>query len=99
MILFFPGSAVFLCDFHREQAWERWVAKGDNGVANCRDEVLPKMRCIAQAESEQEYVERVNALKQSVVWKKNKNFQKWFENFWLAEKKVCIMEFAIYSTV
>ena len=57
-------------------------------MADCRDEVLSKMRCIAQAESEQEYEERVNALKQSFAWK-NKNFQKWFQNFWLAERKVC----------
>ena len=57
-------------------------------MADCRDEVLSKMRCIAQAESEQEHEERVNALKQSVAWK-NKNFQKWFQNFWLAERKVC----------
>ena len=21
----FPGTTVYLCDFHREQAWERWV--------------------------------------------------------------------------
>ena len=53
-----------------------------------RDEVLSKMLCIAQAESEQEYEERVNALKQSVAWK-NKDFQKWFQNFGLAERKVC----------
>ena len=88
MIYIIAGSAVFLCDFHREQAWERWVAKGDNGMADHRDEVLSKMRGIAQAGSEQEYEERVNALKQSVAWK-NKNFQKWFQNIWLAERKVC----------
>ena len=57
-------------------------------MADCRDEVLSKMRCIAQTESEQEYEERVNALKQSVAWK-NKNVQKWFQNVWLAERKVC----------
>ena len=50
------------------------------------------MRSVAQAESEQEYKEKVDILKKSVVWKENKNFQKWFENFWLAKKKVCMKE-------
>ena len=21
----FPGTTVYLCDFHREQAWEKWI--------------------------------------------------------------------------
>ena len=30
----YPNIAVYLCDFHREQDWNRWVNKGKNGVAN-----------------------------------------------------------------
>ena len=26
----FPKIKVFLCDFHREQAWNRWLACRDN---------------------------------------------------------------------
>ena len=29
----FPSSKIFLCDFHREQAWERWVIKKANGLS------------------------------------------------------------------
>ena len=33
----FPGIKIFLCDFHREQAWSRWVklqAHGVSGIAH-----------------------------------------------------------------
>ncbi|XP_065679986.1 uncharacterized protein LOC124806407 isoform X2 [Hydra vulgaris] len=30
----FPGCQVHICDFHREQAWERWLSKTANGC--CR---------------------------------------------------------------
>ena len=29
----FPGVFVLICDFHREQAWERWVKKSDHKVS------------------------------------------------------------------
>ena len=28
----FPSITHLLCDFHRAQAWERWVSKGTNDV-------------------------------------------------------------------
>eukprot|EP00794_Sanderia_malayensis_P001794 gene1794-1999_t len=36
----FEDCFVYLCDFHREQAWTRWVSKADNGVTNVKEEVL-----------------------------------------------------------
>ena len=26
------GTKCYLCDFHRLQAWDRWIKKKDNGV-------------------------------------------------------------------
>lgn len=28
----FPSVKVYLCDFHREQAWERWVKNSKHGL-------------------------------------------------------------------
>ena len=28
----FPDTIVYLCDFHPEQAWERWVKDGKHGL-------------------------------------------------------------------
>ena len=30
----FPGVTVYLCDFHREQAWERWTNERKNGLTD-----------------------------------------------------------------
>ncbi|KAK3106823.1 hypothetical protein FSP39_000615 [Pinctada imbricata] len=30
----FPDSKVYLCDFHREQAWERWMSASHNGISD-----------------------------------------------------------------
>ena len=28
----FPSSHLYICDFHREQAWERWTREWLNGT-------------------------------------------------------------------
>lgn len=86
--LWIAGCAVFLCDFHREQAWERWTAKATNGVLPIKDEVLAKCRLIANSDTEKIYQERVHSLKGSNFWKENPNLQVWFENHWLKEHRV-----------
>ena len=45
----YPNVKVFLCDFHREQAWNRWVNKADNGVANVADQIKVYLRSIAHS--------------------------------------------------
>ena len=30
----FPECKVYLCDFHREQAWERWVKDKKSGMVS-----------------------------------------------------------------
>ena len=36
----FPATSVFLCDFHREQAWTRWVNTTHNGLSKVEAEDL-----------------------------------------------------------
>ena len=38
-----------LCDFHREQAWERWASKTANGVVAHKEELLALLRRTAHA--------------------------------------------------
>ena len=42
---------VYLCDFHREQAWNRWANKVDNGVANVADQKKSHLRSITHSTS------------------------------------------------
>ena len=79
---------MFLCDFHREQAWERWVAKSSNNVSNCKDELLARMRDIAHADDMAKFNGAVDALKQLPIWNQNKALRDWFLGTWLKEQKV-----------
>ena len=48
----FPTTTVYLCDFHREQAWERWVKDHKHGLSQSEaEELLAFLRCCAWAPS------------------------------------------------
>ena len=67
---------MFLCDFHREQAWERWLTKHTNGMADKKEEVLTMMRNVARASTVEEYECRLEELQASPNWsrKESHNF-------------------------
>ena len=74
---------VFLCDFHREQAWNRWVNKKNNGVYHIADEVKCRLRRIANSVTVEEANESIQSLES---WE---NFtdplKKYFKNTWQPE--------------
>ena len=59
-----------------------------NGVSIQKEEVLAKLRQVACSETEEIYKQRVNALKESNLWKGNSHLSSWFETTWLKEHKV-----------
>ena len=77
-----------ICDFHREQAWERWTKRSENNLGEKRDELLALMREVAKAENKDDFEAALNNLKKSTYWQQNAKFQKYFQNVWLAEKEV-----------
>ena len=87
-IFHIQGVKYFFCEFHREQAWERWTSKSVNGVSIQKEEVLAKLRQVASSETEEIFKQRVNALKESNLWKGNSHLRNWFETTWLKEHKV-----------
>ena len=71
----FPTTTVYLCDFHREQAWDRWVRDRKHGLSQVEaDELLTLLRACACAPPTDDtdptstYKLAVNDLKQSAVW-------------------------------
>ena len=82
--------AVFICDFHREQAWERWLSKTSNGCREVKDDVLAKLRRIARSMSVNCSEKAIEALKLSVYWKDMKyaGLVEYIERYWLSIKKV-----------
>ncbi|XP_062587621.1 uncharacterized protein LOC134249268 [Saccostrea cucullata] len=83
----FSDSFVFLCDFHREQSWTRWVSKTDNGVVGSKEKVLSMLRRCAHSCSEEQFENALASLTNSVEWTGNARFRNWFNKTWLSEKK------------
>ncbi|XP_052083492.1 uncharacterized protein LOC127720780 [Mytilus californianus] len=80
----FPGSFVYLCDFHREQSWERWLTAAHNGLHTEKTNVLSLLRPIARALNEDDFNSALSTLKSSSVWNEKEKLRKWFEKTWLS---------------
>ena len=106
----FPDTVVYLCDFHREQAWERWVKASKHGLTGDQPDILlDHLRAIAWAPSVSNtedadltkyhhYDSAVAVLKSTNVWKNNSNVREWLTNNWLNIPEVCLysMLFIVY---
>ena len=52
---YIADSFVYLCDFHREQAWERWLSASHNNCTNVKAEILVMLRNIANSRTQEEF--------------------------------------------
>ena len=95
------GCKVIMCDFHREQAWDRWLSKGTNNVRPHKEAILAHLRKVAKAESIEEFEMAEENLKASDFWNANygSKLREWFENTWLEEKEVSSFVFCPTDTV
>lgn len=86
MILKILEAAVLVCDFHRLQAWNRWLVKLTNGVSKSDAEELQKLlKKVAQSNTEEVYNITKKALEDSVEWKKYDNFVRYMEQTWFVD--------------
>jgi len=82
---------VFVSDFHREQAWDRWLDnKGIEYLAE-RSKVMSLLRNIAKSETLEQCESSTKALKESPYWREGTTLKKYFSKFWMNNKEVCIM--------
>ena len=87
----FPGILVYLCDFHREQAWTRWIHDRKHGLSASDGETLLSMlRACAWASPGEDgkdrvyyYQQHVNTLVTSQIWKQNSQVVQWLNGAWL----------------
>ena len=81
----FPNIKVFLCDFHREQSWTRWIAKADNGVFQFAEQVKVFLRRIAHSINKDDCNKAVSDF---LNWEFCKGkLLSWFHNTWFPEIK------------
>ena len=87
----FLDSKVLLCDFHREQAWERWLNLVANGMTAVKEEALCMLRRIADSETEESFQINLNFLFKSNLWNDDQHgkFKNWMNNVWLPCYQVC----------
>ena len=92
----FPSTIVYICDFHREQCWERWVKDHKHGLTETEGAELldlrdcawaPPSRSIDQTEDSL-YRLAVGHLKASQVWLQKEHVRTWLSNYWLSIPKV-----------
>ena len=101
----FPQCRAYLCDFHREQCWERWVKQRKHGLSSSDAEMLlALLRKCAWAPVAMEsgysldhhYQEEVSKLKESLIWTKNLQVRDWLKSKWFSIPEVYIMMWVIY---
>ena len=90
----FPDTKVYLCDFHREQSWERWVKNHENEVSPAdQAELLELLHSCAWASPsdsssdlpfDANYQKALKILHDSRIWRENKRLRYWFSTFWLS---------------
>ncbi|KAL5022779.1 hypothetical protein ScPMuIL_001934 [Solemya velum] len=85
LLITLPQSDVYTCDFHREQAWQRWLKKRD--YKDSKEEILTLLRSIAESESEEDYETSVEKLRSSQHYTRHKELENWLEKFWFPQKK------------
>ena len=95
----FQNTKVYLCDFHREQSWDRRTKDHKHGLSKEDSQILLELlRNCAQAppsnddkkSQDYHYFLALERLEKSDVWINNMQVQNWLTNTWLSIPQVSI---------
>ena len=84
----FPDSIVYLCAFHRLQAWLRWIVNTKNGVSNYQTYCMGLLRAVGDTKTEDAYTKALMELQKSHVWSRFPNYRNYYTQQWAPKKKV-----------
>ncbi|XP_063232660.1 uncharacterized protein LOC134536714 isoform X2 [Bacillus rossius redtenbacheri] len=90
----FPESTIYLCAFHREQAWVRWVGESGNVACGDAEEILSMWRTIAASVDKSEFDCNVGEMNTSIVMQGNPNASHYFATHWLPEAPRWVQAFS-----
>ena len=79
----FPESCIYLCGFHRLQAWLRWLVTSVH-----KDKILSLMWNIADATTEVQYTVALVKLQKSPFWSKSLKLRNYYTQQWAPKKLV-----------
>ena len=83
----FPESCVYLCGFHRLQAWLRWLMNTKNGVSGYKDQLLGLLHNITDATTEK-YTSSLLKLQKSHLRSKHSKLRNYYTQQWAPKKLV-----------
>ena len=92
----FPQCKVYLCDFHREQCWERWIKDKKHGLSPTDGEILlGLLRACAWASPGSDgspvdchFQQAVDKLQKTNIWTGNQQVRDWLNAKWLPFSEV-----------
>ena len=94
----FPKTQLYLCEFHREQAWERWVKDRKHGLSEMQAVTLldllrdcanaPVNFTVENEPADYLFKQALERLTASDVWKNNEQVQQWLSTTWLSCPKL-----------
>ncbi|XP_069108844.1 uncharacterized protein [Argopecten irradians] len=82
----FPESKIYICDFHRKQAWHRWLIASKHGVTS-QEQTSNLLNAVAESFTEDEFQQNLTRLHESQVWKTQPKLQNYINGQWLANDK------------
>ena len=86
------ASHIFLCSFHRIQAWLQWLMNGKNGVSQYKDQCMSILHSLGESKTEDEYKRNLLHLQKSHIWSHFPNLRNYYTQQWAPKKKVNISE-------
>ena len=104
----FHTCQIYLCDFHREQAWEWWTNERKHGLsADDAEVLLSLLRDCAHAPSptseelpvDHHFQQQLDNLKKSRIWQHNEQVREWLEATWFSSSKPKVNKLSIASVL
>ena len=108
----FPNTQLYMCEFHREQAWERYVKEKKHGLSEIQASTLldllrdcanaPVNTTVDNQPSNYFFQQAHEWLLASDVWKSNERVRKWLSTTWLSCAKLwarCYRDQAYHAAV
>ena len=83
-----PETGVYLCGFHRLQAWLRWLVNTKNGVSGHKDQVLGLLWNIVKATTKDKYMTDLLRLQKLHIWSKHVKLRSYYTQQWAPKKLV-----------
>ena len=81
-------SCIYLCGFHRLQAWLRWLVNMKNGVSGHKDHLITLFCNITNVTTEEKYTSALLKLQKSHIWSKHVKLCNYYTQQWAPKKLV-----------